>query len=317
MRERTFTLVGAPFSLGSRAPGSALAPDALRASGLSALVRSDAAGVPMTDAGDVVAASTGDPESNPRNLAQLTEYSKELMSRLATVYESGACPVVVGGDHSISMPSVSSAALFLRESCGPDAKLGLIWLDAHPDLETPDSTPSGDLHGMSAAVLMGSGAPELVGLSGPSPAVSPEDVAFVGLSDIMKCEREFIESHDMVAYTATDIARFGIASICDRVFGHMEDAVDGYVLSFDVDACDPSEAPGVEYPERGGLTFREAMLVAEYAADSRKLICLEVVEVDPELDQESRSSRLATAFIRSVMTGRAVFRGRPRRPGNG
>lgn len=300
-------LIGAPFELGSRTPGSALAPDALRTHGLSAFVESLAnAGVSVTDLGDVVAPSEGGPESNPRNLAQLVGYSRDLMSRLAEVYAVGRCPIVVGGDHSVSIPSVSAAAGFVRASGGGAGQLGLIWVDAHPDLETPDSTPSGDLHGMSMAALLGLGAPELVRLGGFAPKVRPENVAFIGLRDVLRSERELIESHGMVAYTATDIDRFGIAEICGRVFGHMADAVSGFVLSFDVDACDPSEAPGVQYRERGGLTFREARLIAEYAADATRLVCVEVVEVNPELDRDARSSHVAVSFIRSVVTGRPV-----------
>lgn len=307
--ERTFQLIGAPFELGSKTLGSALAPAALRTHGLSAFIESLAdAGVSARDLGDVVAPSEGDPGSNPRNLAELVAYSNDLMPRLAEVYDAGACPIVVGGDHSISIPSVSAAAGSVTASAGSAAQLGLIWVDAHPDLETPDSTPSGDLHGMSMAALLGFGAPELVELGGFSPKVRPENVAFIGLRDVLRSERELIESHGMVAYTATDIDRFGIAEICGRVFGHMADAVSGFVLSFDVDACDPSEAPGVEYPERGGLTFREARFIAEYAADAAGLVCVEVVEVNPQLDRDARSSHLAVSFIRSVVTGRPVYR---------
>jgi len=308
--KREFWLIGAPFELGSRTAGPALAPNALRAHGLSAFIESLTPGdVSVTDSGDVVAPSEGDPESNPRNLTQLVSYSDELMRRLAEAYDAGVSPIVVGGDHSVSIPSVSAAARFVRASCGTAAQLGLIWVDAHPDLETPDSTPSKDLHGMSVAALLGLGAPELVGLGGFSPKVHPENAAFIGLRDVLRSERELIESRGMVAYTATDVDRFGIAEICARVFGHMADATSGFVLSFDVDACDPSEAPGVEYPERGGLTFREAKLIAEYAADAPRLICVEVVEVNPELDQDARSSHLAVSFIRSVVTGRPVYRG--------
>ena len=247
MEQRAYQVIGAPFELGSTEPGAGLAPDALRASGLTALLNSlERRGIRAQDLGDVAAPSRGDARSNPKNMAQLVEYSHELMQKLAGIYEAGACPIVLGGDHSISIPSVSAAASFARASGG--GELGLIWVDAHPDLETPDTTPSGNLHGMPMAVLMGLGAPELVELGGFSPKVRPENVAFVGLSDVLQCERDLIESRGMIAYTATDIARFGIAEICDRVFGHMADSVSGFVLSFDVDSCDPSEVPGVEYP---------------------------------------------------------------------
>ncbi len=313
MKEKSFRLIGAPFELGSRTPGSALAPDALRADGLSAFIESLAEeGVSAKDLGNVAAPTEGECSSSPRNLVQLLTFSHDLMSRLAEVYDEGACPVVVGGDHSVSVPSVSAAAEFVRVSAGSAAQLGLIWVDAHPDLETPDSSPSGYLHGMSAAALLGLGATELVRLGGFSPKIRPENVAFIGLRDVLRSERELIESRGMIAYTATDIDRLGMTEICGRVFGHMADAVSGFVLSFDVDACDPSEAPGVEYPERGGLTLREAKLIGEYAAEAAGLLCVEVVEVNPELDHDARSSHVAVSFIKSVVTGRPVhLSGRP------
>jgi arginase len=305
--KRRFRLIGAPLELGSRTPGSALAPDALRTHGLDGFLASLAdEGVSATDLGNVVAPGGRDSGTKPRNLAQLATYSRDLMFHLAEIYGEGACPIVVGGDHSVSIPSVSAAARFVRDTGGSDAQLGLIWVDAHPDLETPDSSPSGYLHGMSVAALLGLGAPELVRLGGFSPKVRPANVAFIGLRDVLRCERDLIESHGMVAYAATDIDRMGMGKICDRVFGHMEAAVSGFVLSFDVDACDPSEAPGVEYPERGGLTLREARLIAEYAAEATGLLCVEVVEVNPELDHDARSSHVAVSFIKSVVTGRPV-----------
>ena len=249
VEERSFQIVGAPFELGSRTSGPALAPEALRTSGLTSLIDSlTRRGVTASDLGDVAAPSRGESDSNPRNLDELVAYSHDLMPRLARVYSAGACPIVIGG------------------------------------------------------------APELVGLGGFSPKVRPENVAFIGLRDVLRCERDLIESHGMPAYTATGIDRLGIATICDRVFGHMSTAVSAFVLSFDVDACDPLEAPGVEYPERGGLTFREARLIAEYAADAAGLLCVEVLEIIPELDRDARSSKLAVSFLRSVTMGKPVYR---------
>ncbi len=309
VEERSFQIVGAPFELGSRTSGPALAPEAVRTSGLTSLIDSlTRRGVAASDLGDVAAPSRGESDSNPRNLDELVAYSRDLMPCLAKAYSAGACPIVIGGDHAVSIPSVSAAAAAVREARGDDAQLGLVWVDAHPDLETPETTPSGDLHGMAAAVLLGFGAPELVGLGGFSPKVRPENVAFIGLRDVLRCERDLIESHGMPAYTATDIDRLGIATICERVFGHMSTAVSAFVLSFDVDACDPLEAPGVEYPERGGLTFREARLIAEYAADAAGLLCVEVLEIIPELDRDARSSKLAVSFLRSITLGKPVYR---------
>jgi arginase len=307
--DRSFRIVGAPFELGSRTSGPAQAPDALRSGGLTALAESlSRRGMTVSDLGDVAAPNRGEAHSTPRHLKELLAYSEELVPRLIDVYSTGSCPIVIGGDHAVSIPSVSAAAAAIRKLKGDDAQLGLVWVDAHPDLETPETTPSGDLHGMAAAALLGFGATELVELGGFSPKVLPENVAFIGLRDVLPCERELIESNGMRAYTATDIDRLGIANICDQVFGHMSSAVSAFVLSFDVDACDPMEAPGVEYPERGGLTFREARLIGECAADTAGLACVEVLEVIPELDREARSTQLAVSFLESVVAGKPVYR---------
>lgn len=309
---RSYQVVGAPSSLGCKARGAADGPGSLRENGLTTLLESLVRrGIPAIDTGDVDVPSGRGAESNPRNLREFAAYSASLMSRLEQSYSAGACPVVIGGDHSISIPSVSAAAVALRNAGGDDAELGLVWVDAHPDLEMPETTPSGYLHGMAAAVLLGFGPEELVGLGGFRPKIRPENIAFIGLRDVLECERDLIESNGMLAYTATDIERVGMAAVCDRVFGHMSDAVPGFVLSFDVDACDPMEAPGVEYPERGGLTFREAHLLAEYAADAEGLMCVEVLEVIPELDRDHRSSQLAVSFLRSLVLGKPVYRTGP------
>lgn len=308
-RNRTYHVIGAPCALGCRAGGAALGPSSLRAGGLTALLESlSGRGISAIDLGDVDAPSASGSDSNPRNLSEFVAYSDSLMSHLAQCYAASACPIVIGGDHSVSIPSVSAAAAAIKATRGDDAELGLIWVDAHPDLETPETTPTGYLHGMAAAILLGFGAEELVRLGGFRPKVRPENVAFIGLRDVLECERELIESHGMTAYTGTDVDRVGMTAICDRVFGHMSASVSGFVLSFDVDACDPLEAPGVEYRERGGLTFRETRLLAEYAADADGLACVEVLEFIPELDRDSRSSQLAVSFLRSVALGKPVYR---------
>ncbi|MFH1501641.1 MAG: arginase [Candidatus Eisenbacteria bacterium] len=301
---RTWEIVGAPFELGAPEPGSAGAPLSIREAGLSSLVRGlPGHGLEGIDSGDVGCPEGEDGDSRPKNLPQLVEFADAVMERLDDVYARGATPVVLGGDHSVSIPSVTSAARHLRSGFGEDAELGLIWVDAHPDLETPESSPSGYCHGMAGAALMGIGAVELTGLGGFSPKVRPANMVLIGLRDVLRAERALIEELGVMAYTASDVERLGMAEVCARSFTHMESATSGFVVSFDMDACDPLEAPGVDYPEPGGLTFREARLLAECAAEAPGLLCIEVVEVNPRLDREARSSKLAVGFIRAAMLG--------------
>jgi arginase len=230
-------------------------------------------------------------------------FSGDLMQRLERSYALHHRPVVLGGDHSISIPSVSAGSRFLRETHGAEAPLGLIWVDAHPDLETPDTTTSGDLHGMPVAVLLGHGAPDLCHLGGFAPKVDPRHVVYIGLRDVLPEERAIIQQYGITAYSASDVEGLGIAEICERTFTFMAEHAAGFVLSFDIDACDPSEAPAVQYPEPGGLTRREARVIMEYAAQAPNLTCLELVELDPSLDTDTRTSDLGLWLLRAALAG--------------
>jgi arginase len=301
---RRYEIIGASFDLGAPSRGSAAAPAYLRENGLSKRVASlSRRGIDVVDGGDVVGPTEGDARTTPPNLRELISFGEQLIERLDRSYAAGRTPVVIGGDHSISAASVSAAARHLRSARGPDARLGLVWVDAHPDLETPESDPEGDLHGMPVAHLMGLGDPGLAGLGGFAPKVVPEHVVQICLRDITTAERDAIVEHGVTAYTSTDVERLGIGEICDRTLAHMAERTDGFVLSFDVDACDESEAPGVVYPERGGLTYREAMVVMEVVAEASNLISLEVVEVDPSRAGAERTADLAVWLIHRALAG--------------
>jgi arginase len=304
MNTRRYEIIGAAFDLGSAKPGCAKAPSSLRENGLASRLRwLRQRGVCVTDGGDVEGPSNGDSGARPKNLPQLLSFAEKLMARLGQSYESGRVPVVIGGDHSISVPSVSAAACFLKATCGADAELGLVWVDAHPDLETLQTTPSGDLHGMSVAHLLGYGAKELSHLGGFGPKLSPRGLIFIGLRDVLAEEKAIIDEHGITAFTANDVEKLGIAEVCERAFAFMSDETSGFVLSFDVDACDPSEAPGVQYPERGGLTYREASIIMECAARAPNVVSLELAEVNPSIDKSLRTTELALALLGSALGG--------------
>ena len=334
MKRRGYEIIGAAFDLGSDTRGSADAPRALREKGLLKELRwLKERGVRLIDGGDVHGPVPGDsgsadfrasdrgatdadstdsratdPRSSdspaaPRHTAELVSFSHTLMEKLRGSYESGRVPVVIGGDHSISIPSVSAAAALLRETQGPEADLGLIWVDAHPDLEMPETSSSGDLHAMAVSHLLGYGVEELSHLGGFSPKVKPANLILIGLRDVLPEERAIIREKRITAYAGTDVERLGITHICEQAFSKMSRDTAGFVLSFDIDACDPLVAPAVEYPERGGLTYREAALVMEFAAAAEKLICLEMVEVNPALDKHGATSEVAVDLIRSAVGG--------------
>ena len=304
MTERSYEIIGASFDLGAPSRGSAAAPAYLREKGLTERIEAlKRLGIDVVDGGDVAGPTVGESGTVPPNLPQLLSFGKELIARLDRSYASGRTPVVIGGDHSISTASVAAAAMHLRSTRGPEADLGLIWVDAHPDLETPASAPEGDLHGTPVAHLLGLGDPGLAGLGGFAPKLRPSNVVQICLRDITTSERDAIAERGVTAYTATDVERIGIGEVCARTFTHMSERTDGFVLSFDIDACDVSEAPGVVYPERGGLSYREAMVVMEDAARAPNLLSLELVEIDPTKDTDGRTAELAIWLIHRALAG--------------
>jgi arginase len=210
---------------------------------------------------------------------------------------------VLGGDHSISIATVSTVAGWLRESRDPSSSLGLLWVDAHPDLETPDTDSTNDLNAMAAAHLLDRGVPDLRALRGFAPKVKPENLIYIGLRDVVSEEREAIQEMGITAYTASDVEKQGIVKVCEGAFGAMEERTDGFVLSFDIDAVDPSAAPGVDYPEPGGLTMREAMVIMEFAFESKKLSLFEILEVNPTKDREAETSKMAVVLIYRLLRG--------------
>lgn len=302
-----YEILGAAFDLGYRRRGGAQAPQALRERHLLArLKKLEAQGVRVHDGGDVTGPTEGSPDTTPLNLPQAIAYAGLLMPALEKIYQRRRVPVVLGGDHSISVPSVSAAARWLRASHGEQAELGLVWVDAHPDLETPEASETGDLHAMPVAHLLGYGHQGLNSLAGDRPALKPENVAMVGLRDVVDCEREIIERDKISVFSATDVERLGIVEVCKRSITAVAERTDGFVLSFDIDACDPSFTPGVHFPERAGLTFREALVLTECVARTPGLMCLEMVEVVPELDREHATSRAAITLLWSALGGTLV-----------
>jgi arginase len=304
-RGRSWEIVGAPFDAGSGQRGSGKAPSRIRSAGLSRRIEHlKASGFRVTDVGDVPPLQKSQSYSVPTGAEEMLEYAPLLMERIEKSALDGNVPVILGGDHSVSIPAVSAVADVVRRSEG--SEIGVLWIDAHPDLETPGPDSTDDLHAMAMSHLLDRGVPELRALRGFAPKVKPENLIYLGLRNVVPEEHEAIHELSITSYTMSEIERDGIWSICEEIFGRLGSIPGGFVVSLDIDAIDPLSAPGVDYPEPGGLSFREAMVVMEFAALAESLRLLEVVEVNPLKDRDDTTSLVAARLICRGIKGPAL-----------
>jgi arginase len=215
----------------------------------------------------------------------------------------GSMPLVLGGDHSVAAGTVSGVSNHFREK---DENVGLIWLDAHADMNTPDSSPSGNVHGMPLACVVGMGPPELTGLFGFAPKVNPSKVALVGLRDVDQLEKPHVRDSGVKAFTMRDLDERGMRAVMLDAIRIATDGTAGFHLSLDMDFIDPQYAPGVGTPVRGGGTYRETHLAMELICDSRRMVSMEVVEVNPVIDEVNRTADLAVELILSAFGKRIL-----------
>ncbi len=215
----------------------------------------------------------------------------------------GFLPLVLGGDHSIAIGSCSGVSDFFRKQ---SKKIGYLWLDAHGDMNTPESSPSGNVHGMPLAALIGYGAPELVELLGYKPKIEPRNVAIVGVRDLDPKERRLVKDSGVHALTMRDIDERGMREVMSEALRFAMDDTDGVAVSLDMDVIDPSDAPGVGTPVRGGITYREAHLAMEMIADSEAMVSLEIVEINPVIDLHNTTALLGVEMVLSA-TGKKIL----------
>jgi len=304
MRHSHIAVIGAPLDLGQGRRGVDMGPSALRVANLNARVA--ALGYAVEDLGNIAveqAESCAEGDTHAKYLAQIATACARLGQRVVDALEGGRMPLVLGGDHSVAVGTMSGVAQHLRRQ-GRSA--GLIWLDAHADMNTPGSSPSGNVHGMPLAAILGRGAPELVELFGFHPKVSPAHAAIVGLRDVDQLERNNVRESRVRAFTMRDIDERGLRTIMEEAIGAASDGTDGFHLSLDMDFVDPKDAPGVGTPVRGGATYREAHLAMEMICDSGKMVSMEVVEVNPVIDEVNRTADLAVELIMSAMGKRIL-----------
>jgi arginase len=291
-------VIGVPLDLGQSRRGVDMGPSAVRVAGLEA--RLEDLGHVVEDAGNIAVAipeqkKTGDPHA--KYLKEITATCTKEADLVVKTLEAGKVPLVLGGDHSVGAGTVSGVAEFYRRQ---NQKIGLIWIDAHTDINTPDSSPSGNVHGMPLGALMGLGPTDLGNIYGFSPKVAPENCVLVGVRDIDAIEKENVRRAGIGVFTMRDIDERGMRNVMEDALKLAGKGTAGYHVSLDMDWVDPEDAPGVGTPVRGGATYREAHLAMEIIADHGRMLSFEIVEVNPVIDEHNRTADLAVELALSA-----------------
>jgi len=295
---RKIQLLGVPLDLGQSRRGVDMGPSAMRVAGLEA--RLEALGHIVEDGGNVSVAmpelkKEGDPSA--KYLKEITATCTKSAELVAKALEAGKIPLVLGGDHSVAAGTVSGVAEFYRRD---HKTIGLLWIDAHSDINTPGTSPSGNVQGMPLAALMGLGPSELGNIFDFSPKVKPENCVLFGVRDIDAAERANILRAGIHVFTMRDIDERGIRSLMEEALYIVSKGTAGYHVSLDMDWVDPEDAPGVGTPVRGGATYRAAHLAMEIIADRGGMLSFEIVEINPVLDEKNRTAELAVELTASA-----------------
>jgi arginase len=296
---RPVHIIGVSLDLGGNRRGVDMGPSAFRIAGLGE--RLATLGVPVADEGDLVAPipetkSFRDPSK--KYIREIARVCEKLYRTSLAALEKGGFPLVLGGDHSLAAGSVAATADFVRREHKP---LGLIWVDAHGDMNTPSSSGSGNVHGMPLAALLGSEPAELSRLGGFSPKVLPEHTVLIGIRNLDEREKQIVRDSRVRVFTMKDIDRAGIAAVTEQALAIAAAGTAGVHVSFDLDVCDPAIAPGVGTPVKGGLDYREAHMLMEIVADSGLLRALDLVEVNPILDDRNTTAILGAELASSAL----------------
>ena len=290
-------IIGVPMDLGASRRGVDMGPSALRVAGLQARLKQ----LPrqVEDMGNIVVKQ---PEEQPygvknaKYLEEISDTCKGLAESVRKTLDEDLLPLVLGGDHSIAVGTTAGAAAHYQKE---SKRIGLIWLDAHGDMNTPDSSPSGNVHGMPLASIMGYGPGELTELAGIKPMVEPRSVALVGVRDLDSKERRLVKESGVHVFTMRDIDERGMREVMSEALRFTNDDTAGMAVSLDMDFVDPTDAPGVGTPVRGGVTYREAHLALEMIADSRSMVSFELVEINPVIDLHNTTAILGVELVLS------------------
>ena len=296
---RPVHIIGVPLDLGAGRRGVDMGPSAIRIAGLGERIAS--LGQKVVDHGNLDAPiqetnAPGDPRK--KYIGEIATVCSALYEQSLAALREGGLPVVLGGDHSLGAGSVAASAAFARDLQKP---VGLLWIDAHSDMNTPRSSESGNVHGMPVAALLGEEPAELAGIGGFAPKIRPERTVLIGLRNVDETEKNLVRASGVHVFTMKDVDRLGIAAVIEQAIAIATRGTAGIHVSFDVDVCDPSIAPGVGTPVKGGLDYREAHMVMEMLADSESVMAIDVVEVNPVLDIRNTTAVLATELVLSEL----------------
>ncbi|MFM1654569.1 arginase [Brevibacillus sp. B_LB10_24] len=290
---KNITIIGVPMDLGADRRGVDMGPSAIRYAGV--VKRLEGMGFAIKDIGDipVTRPHTFTETEHHKYLDEVVAANEELANAVSQEVEAGRFPLVLGGDHSIAMGTIAGVAKHRKN-------LGVIWFDAHGDLNTGETSPTGNIHGMPLAASMGLGHQQLVNIGGFSPKLKPENIVIIGARDLDSGERKLIKERGIKVFTMHEIDRLGMARVMEEAIAHVSKGTDGVHLSLDLDGLDPHDAPGVGTPVIGGISYREGHLAMEILAESDILTSAEFVEVNPILDEQNRTARVAVALMSSV-----------------
>ncbi|HYF52410.1 MAG TPA: arginase [Planctomycetota bacterium] len=307
-RKKSVAIIGVPMDLGTHLRGVDMGPSAIRIAGLGEKLES--LGLRVHDMGNIAVphahATKPEDQAHPKRKTgdqslpfapPIARACKQLMTCVGEAFRRGATPLVLGGDHSIAMGSLGGVARYAKKT---RQRIGLLWVDAHGDCNTPETSPSGNIHGMPMAAALGFGVDLLKNLAGIAPMIEPQRSVLLGARDLDPGERENIRKFGIHVLTMRQIDERGVSECMREALDIVAEGCDGFHLSFDIDSLDPSVAPGVGTPVSGGLTIREAHLIMEMVADSQKMISCDLVEVNPTLDQRNMTAHLASELLLSA-----------------
>jgi arginase len=303
-KKRSIDIIGVPVDLGAGRRGVDMGPSAIRVADLEA--RLEALGHKVLDLGDLdvmIPETQKVGEGKLKYKAPILAACDDLRKAVQSSLKKGRLPLVLGGDHSIAIGSVAGSTGYYATR---GESLGLIWFDAHGDANTPESTPSGNIHGMSLAVSLGMGDPDLVNLGGRAPKVLSRNTVLIGIRDIDAGERDTLKKSGVTVYTMRDLDERGMRDVVDEAIRIASDGTVGVHLSFDLDVVDPEDAPGTGTPVWGGITYREAHLAMELLSDRAQIVAIDLVEVNPVLDTQNMTGILAAELAQSLM-GKRIF----------
>ncbi|WP_027085153.1 arginase [Cohnella panacarvi] len=297
---RELSILSVPFDLGAGRRGAADGPAAILQAGLERRLR--LLGFDVDDAGTVTYETTTiDSQSSDRlrNLAEVSDVTTKLAAKVSGILSAGRYPLVLGGDHSIAIGTIAGLSPQYR-------RLGVIWIDAHTDLNTPETTESGNIHGMSLRVALGEGDERLTRIGGDGPKIKPENVVLIGGRQLDPGEKAYIKANNIACFTMHDVDRRGMSRVMEEAIRIAGSGTDGVHLSFDIDSVDPGEAPGTGTPVHGGLSYREAHLALELLCESGIVTSAEFVELNPSCDNGGRTTNLTLELICSLLGERIL-----------